>query len=69
MQEDWYAKAGLTLADGKQLQAQPLVFYATVLGNAKQPALGADFVRLLQGAEGQAAFRERGYDPPHGDAL
>jgi molybdate/tungstate transport system substrate-binding protein len=69
MQEDWYAKAGLTLADGKQLQAQPLVFYATVLGNAKQPALGADFVRLLQSAEGQAAFRERGYDSPHGDAL
>lgn len=69
MQEAWYAKAGLTLADGKQLQAQPLVFYAAVLGNARQPALGTEFVRLLQSAEGQAVFRERGYDPPHGDAL
>lgn len=69
MQDAWYGKAGLTLADGKKLQAQPLVFYATVLRNAKQPALGADFVKLLQSAEGQAALRERGYDPPHGDAL
>ena len=69
MQASWYAKAGLTLADGKKLQAQPLVFYATLLGNARQPALGAEFVRLLQSAEGQAVLRERGYDPPHGDAL
>ncbi len=69
MQEAWYAKAGLTLADGKKLQARPLVFYATVLRNARQAALGAAFVRLLQSAEGQAAFRERGYDPPHGDPL
>ena len=69
MQEAWYAKAGLTLADGKTLQAQPLVFYAAVLSNARQPALGADFVRLLQSAEGRAVFRERGYDLPHGEAL
>ena len=69
MQEAWYAKAGLTLADGKKLQAQPLVFYALLLRNAGQAALGADFVHLLQGAEGQAMLRERGYDPPHGDPL
>jgi molybdate/tungstate transport system substrate-binding protein len=69
MQDAWYAKASLTLADGKVLKAQPLVFYAAVLGNAKQPRLGADFLRLLQSAEGQAMFKERGYDPPHGEAL
>ncbi|WP_049621204.1 extracellular solute-binding protein [Frateuria defendens] len=69
MQASWYAQASLSLADGKVLKAQPLVFYAAVLGNAGQPALGADFVRLLQAAAGQAMFRERGYDPPHGDAL
>lgn len=69
MQDAWYAKASLTLADGKLLKAQPLVFYAAVLADAKQPQLAADFVRLLQSAEGQAMLRERGYDPPHGEAL
>ena len=69
MQDAWYAKASLTLADGKVLKAQPLVFYAAVLADAKQPQLAADFVRLLQSAEGQAMLRERGYDPPHGEAL
>lgn len=69
MQVAWYAQASLTLADGKLLEAQPLVFYAAVLRNAQQPVLGLDFVHLLQGVEGQAALRERGYDPPHGGAL
>jgi len=69
MQDAWYAKASLTLADGKVLKAQPLVFYAAVLADAKQPQLAADFVRLLQSADGQAMLRERGYDPPHGEAL
>jgi len=69
MQDAWYAKASLTLADGKLLKAQPLVFYAAVLADAKQPQLAADFVRLLQSTEGQAMLRERGYDPPHGEAL
>ncbi|MBQ4855858.1 extracellular solute-binding protein [Rhodanobacter sp. B2A1Ga4] len=69
MQASWYSQAHLALADGKVIKAQPLVFYAAVPTNAKQPALGADFVRLLQSAEGQAMLRERGYGPPHGDAL
>lgn len=69
MQATWYARAGLTLAGGKVLKAQPLVFHAAVLANAKQPALGGDFVRMLQGPAGQAMLRERGYDPPHGNAL
>jgi ABC-type molybdate transport system, periplasmic component len=69
MQASWYSQARLALGGGKVIKAQPLVFYAAVLTNAKQPALGADFVRLLQSAEGQAMLRERGYDPPHGDTL
>ncbi|MFC4761955.1 extracellular solute-binding protein [Dyella koreensis] len=69
MQAAWYAKANLKLPDGKVLTAQPLVFYAAVLSNAKQPELGKDFISLLQSAEGQVMLRERGYDPPHGDAL
>ena len=51
------------------LKAQPLVFYAAVLTDAKQAQLAADFVQLLQSAAGQAMLRERGYDPPHCEAL
>lgn len=69
LQASWYAQAGFTLPSGKQVEAQPLVFYAAVPANAKQPALGRAFVQLLSGAQGQAALRERGYDPPHGEAL
>ena len=69
MQAAWYAKAGLTLDDGKVLRAQPLVFYAAVLKDTKQPALASAFVSFLQGTQGQALLRARGYDAPHGDAL
>ena len=69
LQANWYAKAGFTLPSGKQLEAQPLVFYAAVPANAKQPALGRAFVELLTSAAGQQALRERGYDPPHGKTL
>jgi molybdate/tungstate transport system substrate-binding protein len=69
MQASWYARAGFMLANGKKVGAQPLVFYAAVPADAKQPALGRAFVRFMQSAQGQAMLRERGYDPPHGDAL
>lgn len=69
LQASWYAKAGFTLPSGKKLEAQPLVFYAAVPANAKQPALGRAFVELLTSAPGQQALRERGYDPPHGKTL
>ena len=69
LQASWYAKAGFTLPSGKKLEAQPLVFYAAVPANAKQPALGRAFVELLKSAPGQQALRERGYDPPHGKTL
>ncbi len=69
LQDAWYAHAGFTLPNGKTITAQPLVFYAAPLRNARQPALGAAFVQFLQGAQGQRMLRERGYDPAHGDAL
>jgi molybdate/tungstate transport system substrate-binding protein len=69
MQASWYAQAGFTLANGKKVEAQPLVFYAAVPADAQQPALGRAFVQFMQGAQGQAMLRERGYDPPHGNAL
>ncbi|MEY2161214.1 extracellular solute-binding protein [Rhodanobacter sp. FW106-PBR-LB-2-11] len=69
MQASWYAQAGFTLANGKKVEAQPLVFYAAVPTDAKQPALGRAFVQFMRSMQGQAMLRERGYDPPHGDAL
>jgi len=69
MQASWYAQAGFTLADGRKVEAQPLVFYAAVPTDAQQPALGRAFIQFMQGAQGQAMLRERGYDPPHGNAL
>jgi molybdate/tungstate transport system substrate-binding protein len=69
MQDAWYAKAGFTLANGKKVAAQPLVFYAAVPTNAKQPGLGRAFVQFMRSAQGQAMLRERGYDPPHGSPL
>lgn len=69
MQASWYAKAGFTLKNGKVRRAQPLVFYAAVLDNAKQPALGHDFVHFLLGKQGQAMLHEHGYGPPHGGNL
>jgi molybdate/tungstate transport system substrate-binding protein len=69
MQKTWYDRASITLDNGKTLRVQPLVFYAGVLGNAQQPALARDFVSFLQGAEGQALFREHGYSAPRGNGL
>ncbi|MDO1529433.1 extracellular solute-binding protein [Fulvimonas sp. R45] len=69
LQASWYAEAGFTLANGRKVEAQPLVFYAAVPVDAKQPALGRAFVQFMQGPQGQAMLRERGYDPPHGKAL
>lgn len=69
LQATWYAKAGFTLASGKRIEAQPLVFYASVPKDAQQPELGRAFVDFLQDKQGRALLRERGYDPPRGDAL
>lgn len=69
LQATWYAKAGFTLASGKRLKAQPLVFYATVPINAAQSTLGHAFIQFLRGNPGQVMLGEHGYDPPHGMAL
>ncbi|MGH8118708.1 MAG: extracellular solute-binding protein, partial [Rhodanobacteraceae bacterium] len=69
MQAAWYAKARLTLADGKVLTAQPLVFYAAVPVDASQPALGRAFVSFLRSARAQAVLRKYGYGAPHGGEL
>ncbi|GLQ51140.1 extracellular solute-binding protein [Dyella flava] len=69
MQSSWYDRASITLDNGKTLKVQPLVFYAAVLGNARQPQLARDFVAFLQSPQGQAMFREHGYSPPRGNGL
>lgn len=69
MQASWYDRASIALDNGKTLRVQPLVFYAGVLTNAQQPELAHDFVVFLQGAEGQALFREHGYSAPRGNGL
>jgi molybdate/tungstate transport system substrate-binding protein len=40
-----------------------------VLTNAKQPELAHEFVSFLRSAEGQALFREHGYNAPRGADL
>jgi len=69
LQKSWYDRASVPLANGKILRVQPLVFYAGVLTNAQQPQLGHDFVKFLQGPQGQALFREHGYNAPRGNGL
>lgn len=69
MQKSWYDRASLSLANGKTVRVQPLVFYAAVLTNAQQPALARDFVAFLQSPQGQALFREHGYSPARGNSL
>lgn len=73
MIEKWYSKAhfDLKLPNGKTdtLSTQPLVFYAAVLKNAPNPKAGADFVKLMTSAEGQALFKKYGYSAPKGGDL
>lgn len=69
LQQRWYARAHLALDGGKTLTAQPLVFYAAVLANARHPKLGHAFIHYLQSPAGQERLRAHGYDPPRGNAL
>lgn len=68
-QATWYSQARVTLAGGKVLRVQPLVFYATVLGNASEPRLAQAFIDFLRGPRGQAMLRGKGYSPPQGGPL
>jgi len=73
MEAKWYKNVQftITLASGKEatLNTQPLVFYATVLKDSKQPALANKFVQFLQSPEGQKLLDDNGYSPPKGGPL
>jgi molybdate/tungstate transport system substrate-binding protein len=69
MEAHWYRHAALTLADGKPLHVQPLVFYAAVLKNARHPKLAKAFIDFLRSGNGQKLLREQGYDAPKGPPL
>ena len=73
MDARWYktVQFGIRLPSGKQatLNTQPLVFYATVLKDSKQPALAGKFVQFLQSSEGQKMFGDNGYSPPKGGPI
>jgi len=70
MEAAWYRNLqfSITLPGGKvaTLNTQPLVFYASVLKDSKQPALAEKFVQFLQGPEGQKLLEDNGYSPPKG---
>ena len=70
--KSWYDKAHFTLVvNGKKtvVHPQPLVFYAAVPTNAPHPHLAQEFIRFLEGREGQKMFRETGYSAPKGPKL
>src|SRR5262249_52345883 len=73
MEAAWYKNVqfSITLPGGKvaTLNTQPLVFYAAVLKDSKQPALAEKFVQLLQSPEGQKLLEENGYSPPKGEPI
>ncbi|WP_396335945.1 extracellular solute-binding protein [Dickeya solani] len=73
MSKQWYDTVSFTIKDsaGKDqvLHTQPLVFYAAVLKNAPDAAQARKFVNFMLSTEGQALFRQNGYDVPKGAAL
>ena len=73
MEAQWYKNVqfSIKLPNGKEatLETQPLVFYAAVLKDSKQPRLAERFVQFLQSPEGQQFFRDNGYSPPKGGPI
>ncbi|WP_413726228.1 extracellular solute-binding protein [Sodalis sp. RH16] len=73
MTKDWYSKVSFKVTDSKgqekTLQTQPLVFYAAVLKNAPDAALGRKFIAFLQSPAGQAELKKNGYGQPKGGVL
>jgi molybdate/tungstate transport system substrate-binding protein len=73
MEAKWYktVQYSIKLPSGKEttLNTQPLVFYAAVLKDSKQPALAEKFVQFLQSPEGQKLFRDNGYSQPKGGPI
>lgn len=73
MDAKWYqtVQFSIKLANGKEatLNTQPLVFYATVMKDSKQPALAEKFVQFMQSPEGQKMLADNGYSPPKGGPI
>ncbi len=73
MESKWYkaVQFSITLPNGKAatLNTQPLVFYATVLKDSKQPALAEKFVQFLQSSKGQKMLEDNGYSRPKGGTI
>jgi len=73
MEAKWYktVQYSIKLPSGKETtpNTQPLVFYAAVLKDSKQPALAEKFVQFLQSPEGQKLFRDNGYSQPKGGPI
>jgi molybdate/tungstate transport system substrate-binding protein len=68
----WYSKASLQVTMKgvtKTAHPGPLVFYASALANAADPAGAAAFVAFLESAEGQALFAKYGYGPGKGKPI
>jgi molybdate/tungstate transport system substrate-binding protein len=55
-----YATATFTNARGQAFRAGPIVYTATVLRRARDPAAGETFVRYLLSTSGQGIMREHG---------
>jgi molybdate/tungstate transport system substrate-binding protein len=73
MDAKWYktVQFSIRLPSGKRaaLNTQPLVFYATVLKDSKQPALAQKFMQFLLSPECQTLFRDNGYSAPKGGPI
>lgn len=73
MDAKWYktVQFSIKLPNGKEatLNTQPLVFYAAVLKDSKQPALAEKFVQFLQSPQGQKILEDNGYSPPKGGPI
>lgn len=71
--DSWYRGVSLRLRmpDGKlrELQSQPLVFYAAALANAPNPRLASAFVGYLRSGTGAAILERYGYGGPKGAPL
>lgn len=71
--QNWYSKVRfkITLPTGmtKTLHTQPLVFYAGVLDNARNPGQARKFIAFLQGPRARKLLRKQGYSRPKGGPL
>ena len=66
------SKAALTLTEKGQtrtIHPSPLVFYATVLKNARNPAAAQAFITFLNSPAGQKILAAYGYNPGRGPSL